>query len=73
MSGKQIADELVQAVGYQEQCGEGRVIREVLYALERAYGVEPVIEQMNHVAKYDENYRETLERRKKTHRNGRLG
>jgi len=62
--------ELEKAAQYEENHGSGRVIREVLYALEREYGAEQVYDQLNHLAGHDSAFSDALEKRKKEHRNG---
>lgn len=68
-----LRSELDRAVDYEQNHGEGRVIREVLYALDREYGADAVLDQLNHLAGHDSDFRASLEERKAEHRNGRLG
>lgn len=69
-----LADELEMATRFDDGdgSGEARVIREVLYALDREYGAEAVYDQLNYVARHDSAYREAREKRKEEHRNGRV-
>lgn len=57
MSEKLEAD-LKRAVEYEENHGSGRVVREVLYALEREYGAEEVSDQFDHLKGHDSAFAE---------------
>lgn len=48
-----LKEQLEKAAQYEENHGSGRVIREVLYALEREYGAEEVSDQFDHLKGHD--------------------